>query len=50
MEHARRGAFVNLSSYTAFEPLGVIPVNSALRGALTAIAKVSLQRNLGGLV
>ncbi|WKU43649.1 SDR family oxidoreductase [Streptomyces sp. VNUA116] len=40
MERAGRGAFVNLSSYTAFEPLGMIPVNSALRAALTSFTKL----------
>lgn len=33
MERAGKGAFVNLSSYTAFEPMGLIPVNSSLRAA-----------------
>ncbi|MFJ2745731.1 SDR family oxidoreductase [Streptomyces sp. NPDC087440] len=40
MEAAGRGAFVNLSSYTAFEPLGMIPVNSSLRAALTSFTKL----------
>ncbi|MGK5549164.1 SDR family oxidoreductase [Streptomyces sp. URMC 127] len=44
MERAGRGAFVNLSSYTAFEPLGMIPVNSALRAALTSFTKLYADR------
>ncbi|MER5255773.1 SDR family oxidoreductase [Streptomyces sp. NPDC002855] len=40
MEAAGKGAFVNLSSYTAFEPMGIIPVNSALRSALTSFTKL----------
>ncbi|MGK5729012.1 SDR family oxidoreductase [Streptomyces sp. URMC 124] len=40
MERVGGGAFVNLSSYTAFEPLGMIPVNSALRAALTSFTKL----------
>ncbi|GGZ70166.1 oxidoreductase/short-chain dehydrogenase [Streptomyces subrutilus] len=40
MEAAGGGAFVNLSSYTAFEPMGLIPVNSALRAALTSFTKL----------
>ncbi|MFJ5809148.1 SDR family oxidoreductase [Streptomyces sp. NPDC093093] len=40
MEAAGKGAFVNLSSYTAFEPMGMIPVNSSLRAALTAFTKL----------
>ncbi|GAA1361454.1 SDR family oxidoreductase [Streptomyces beijiangensis] len=40
MERAGRGAFVNLSSYTAFEPMGLIPVNSSLRAALTSFTKL----------
>ncbi len=37
---AGKGAFVNLSSYTAFEPMGIIPVNSSLRAALTLFTKL----------
>ncbi|WP_367137096.1 MULTISPECIES: SDR family oxidoreductase [Streptomyces] len=37
---AGKGAFVNLSSYTAFEPMGIIPVNSSLRAALTSFTKL----------
>ncbi|MER5873701.1 SDR family oxidoreductase [Streptomyces sp. NPDC002044] len=33
-------AFVNLSSCTAFEPMGLIPVNSSLRAALTSFTKL----------
>ncbi|MCY0924082.1 SDR family oxidoreductase [Streptomyces sp. H27-G5] len=40
MEAAGKGAFVNLSSYTAFEPMGIIPVNSSLRAALTSFTKL----------
>ncbi|MGW6874045.1 SDR family oxidoreductase [Streptomyces xanthophaeus] len=40
MEEAGKGAFVNLSSYTAFEPMGMIPVNSAMRTALTSFTKL----------
>ncbi|MFI1920058.1 SDR family oxidoreductase [Nocardia sp. NPDC020380] len=40
MEQAGRGAFVNLSSYTAFEPMGAIPVNSSLRAALSSFTKL----------
>ncbi|GLW04179.1 SDR family oxidoreductase [Streptomyces lavendulae] len=40
MEAAGKGAIVNLSSYTAFEPMGLIPVNSSLRAALTAFTKL----------
>ncbi|MEU4955262.1 SDR family oxidoreductase [Streptomyces lavendulae] len=40
MQQAGKGAFVNLSSYTAFEPLGMIPVNSSLRAALTSFTKL----------
>ncbi|MBB5117992.1 3-oxoacyl-ACP reductase [Streptomyces eurocidicus] len=40
MEAAGKGAFVNLSSYTAFEPMGQIPVNSSLRAALTSFTKL----------
>ncbi|MFI5867387.1 SDR family oxidoreductase [Streptomyces sp. NPDC051546] len=40
MEAAGGGAFVNLSSYTAFEPMGLIPVNSSLRAALTSFTKL----------
>lgn len=40
MEKAGRGAFVNLSSYAAFEPMGMIPVNSSLRAALTSFTKL----------
>ncbi|MFF3017198.1 SDR family oxidoreductase [Streptomyces sp. NPDC057939] len=39
-ERAGKGVFVNLSSYTAFEPMGVIPVNSAMRTALTSFTKL----------
>ncbi|WP_433226763.1 SDR family oxidoreductase [Microtetraspora malaysiensis] len=34
------GAFVNISSYTAFEPMGLIPVNSSLRAALSSFTKL----------
>lgn len=44
MERAGGGAFVNLSSYTAFEPLGMIPVNSSLRAALTSFTKLYADR------
>ncbi|MGW1071994.1 SDR family oxidoreductase [Streptomyces sp. NPDC002537] len=44
MERAGGGAFVNLSSYTAFEPLGAIPVNSGLRAALTSFTKLYADR------
>ncbi|KNB53914.1 SDR family oxidoreductase [Streptomyces caatingaensis] len=44
MERAGRGAIVNLSSYTAFEPLGMIPVNSALRAALSSFTKLYADR------
>ncbi|MFG2208128.1 SDR family oxidoreductase [Streptomyces sp. NPDC048638] len=44
MEAAGKGAFVNLSSYTAFEPLGVIPVNSSLRAALGSFTKLYADR------
>ncbi|MCX5203018.1 SDR family oxidoreductase [Streptomyces sp. NBC_00237] len=40
LEAAGGGALVNLSSYTAFEPMGVIPVNSSLRAALTSFTKL----------
>lgn len=40
MEAAGQGAFVNLSSYTAFEPMAEIPVNSTLRAALTSFTKL----------
>lgn len=40
MRAAGKGAFVNLSSCTAFEPLGIIPVNSSLRAALTSFTKL----------
>ncbi|MDJ0462763.1 SDR family oxidoreductase [Streptomyces sp. H27-C3] len=40
MEAAGGGAFVNLSSYTAFEPMGIIPVNSSLRAALSSFTKL----------
>ncbi|MGW6870156.1 SDR family oxidoreductase [Streptomyces sp. NPDC054912] len=39
-ERAGKGAFVNLSSYTAFVPMGMIPVNSAMRTALTSFTKL----------
>jgi len=35
-----KGAFVNISSYTALEPMGIIPVNSSLRAALSAYTKL----------
>ncbi|MFD3807140.1 SDR family oxidoreductase [Streptomyces sp. NPDC058611] len=44
MEAAGGGAFVNLSSYTAFEPMGPIPVNSSLRAALTSFTKLYADR------
>ncbi|UQI44927.1 SDR family oxidoreductase [Streptomyces sp. HU2014] len=44
MERAGKGAFVNLSSYIAFEPLGMIPVNSSLRAALTSFTKLYADR------
>lgn len=34
------GAIVNLSSYTAFEPMDAIPLNSSLRSALNAFTKL----------
>ncbi|MFD4246999.1 SDR family oxidoreductase [Streptomyces sp. NPDC058525] len=40
MQAQGTGAFVNLSSYTAFEPMGQIPVNSSLRSALTSFTKL----------
>ncbi|MFD3947929.1 SDR family oxidoreductase [Streptomyces sp. NPDC058579] len=40
MEAAGKGTIVNLSSYTAFEPMGLIPVNSSLRAALTGFTKL----------
>ncbi|CAM5493642.1 3-oxoacyl-ACP reductase [Streptomyces avidinii] len=40
MVAAGKGAFVDLSSYAAFEPMGVIPVNSSLRAALTGFTKL----------
>ncbi|MFE3192470.1 SDR family oxidoreductase [Nocardia sp. NPDC059240] len=40
MEAAGKGAFVNLSSYTAFEPMAEIPVNSTMRAALTSFTKL----------
>ncbi|MEU5957888.1 SDR family NAD(P)-dependent oxidoreductase [Streptomyces sp. NPDC047525] len=39
-EQAGKGVFVNLSSYTAFEPMSMIPVNSAMCTALTGFTKL----------
>jgi NAD(P)-dependent dehydrogenase (short-subunit alcohol dehydrogenase family) len=44
MEAAGHGAIVNLSSYTAAEPLGFIPVNSAMRAALSSFTKLYADR------
>ncbi|MFF4603068.1 SDR family oxidoreductase [Streptomyces sp. NPDC001339] len=38
------GAFVNVSSYTALEPMGIIPVNSSLRAALSSFTKLYADR------
>lgn len=38
------GAFVNISSCTAFEPMGIIPVNSSLRAALSSFTKLYADR------
>ena len=40
MERASKGAIVNLSSHTAYEPMGLIPLNSSLRAALTSFTKL----------
>lgn len=37
---AGHGAIVNLSSYTAFEPMDMIPLNSTLRATLGSFAKL----------
>ncbi|MFJ5291614.1 SDR family oxidoreductase [Streptomyces sp. NPDC088348] len=44
MTAAGRGAIVNLSSYTAFEPMGAIPLNSSLRAALSSFTKLYADR------
>ncbi|MET9363928.1 SDR family oxidoreductase [Streptomyces sp. NPDC006632] len=44
MTAAGRGAIVNLSSYTALEPMGLIPLNSSLRAALSSFTKLYADR------
>lgn len=44
MTAAGRGAIVNLSSYTAFEPMAAIPLNSSLRAALSSFTKLYADR------
>ncbi|QFU17152.1 SDR family oxidoreductase [Microvirga thermotolerans] len=44
MEKAGRGAFVNVSSFAAFEPDADFPVSAALRTALAAFAKLYAER------
>ncbi len=43
-EAARRGAFVNVSSFAAFEPDADFPVSAALRTALASFAKLYADR------